>query len=326
MASTRHPFSKTLRTPTRLLACRRRHRGPDVAGAAPRSWTANRPVLQSLDREPLGGTHEAARVGRRACDRQPVVRPGPVPADANRDVSDTYFGLAYKDPYRWLEDLKDQAVQGWFKSQAALTDDQLAKIRARDALAEEWLKLDKLQPAKYNTILFESGRVFYKKTLGGENVGKLYYRDGWRGAEKLLFDPSTFKPKGAKDGDVTTIQGIAASPDGRLVALGFSAAGAEYSEIKIIDVAKHELLPESWYPSTVPIGGPWTRNRCSTTWARSTTSRAPRSSSTARPRSTGWARRSRPTSTSSRTKPIPTSESRPRSSRRRSSTSPIPTT
>ena len=172
------------------------------------------------------------------------------------DVSDTYFGIAYKDPYRWLEDLKDQAVQGWFKSQAALTDDQLAKIRARDALAEEWLKLDKLQPAKYNTILFESGRVFYKKTLGGENVGKLYYRDGWRGAEKLLLDPSTFKPKGAKEGDVTTIQGVAASPDGKLVALGFSAAGAEYSEIKIIDVAKQELLPESWYPSYGPIG--WT--------------------------------------------------------------------
>ena len=173
--------------------------------------------------------------------------------------ADTYFGKTYKDPYRWLEDLKDQAVEAWFKSQAALTDDLLAKIPARDALAEEWMKLDKLQPAKYNTILFENGRVFYKKTLGGENVGKLYYRDGWRGAEKLLFDPSTFKPKGAKEGDVTTIQGIAASPDGKLVALGFSAAGAEYSEIKIIDVAKQELLPESCIPRTARSAGPWTR-------------------------------------------------------------------
>ena len=87
-------------------------------------------------------------------------------------------------------------------------------------------------------------------------MGKLYYRDGWRGAEKLLFDPSTFKPRGAKEGDVTTIQGMAASPDGKYVALGFSAAGAEYSEIKIVDVDKRELLPESWYPSYGPIG--WT--------------------------------------------------------------------
>ena len=27
------------------------------------------------------------------------------------DVSDTYFGMTYKDPYRWLEDLKDQDVE-----------------------------------------------------------------------------------------------------------------------------------------------------------------------------------------------------------------------
>jgi prolyl oligopeptidase len=177
------------------------------------------------------------------------------------DVTDTYFGIPYKDPYRWLEDLKDDAVQSWFKAQATLTDGLLDRIPARDALAEEWMKLDRLQPAKYTGILFESGRVFYKKTLGGENVGKLYYRDGWKGAEHLLFDPASFRPKGAKAGDVTTIQGVVASPDGRHVALAFSAGGAEYSEIRILDVGKGELLPESWYPSYGPIG--WTMDSTS---------------------------------------------------------------
>ena len=177
------------------------------------------------------------------------------------DATDTYFGTTYKDPYRWLEDLKDQTVQSWFKAQATVTDGLLGRIPARDALADEWLRLDRLQPAKYNAIVFESGRVFYKKTLGGENVGKLYYRDGWKGAENLLFDPATFKPRGAREGDVTTIQGMSASPDGKYVALGFSAAGAEYSEIRIVDVARRELLPESWYPSYGPIG--WTMDSSS---------------------------------------------------------------
>src|SRR5262245_20830164 len=180
----------------------------------------------------------------------------PYPPTKTVDTTDTYFGTTYKDPYRWLEDLKDQTVEGWFKTQAKLTDDLLDRIPARDALANEWLKLDALQAAKYNAITFENGRVFYKKTLGEENVGKLYYRDGWKGAEQLLLDPVTFKPRVAKEGDVTTIQGMAASPDGKYVAVGFSAAGAEFSEIKIIDVAKRELLPESWYPSYGPIG--WT--------------------------------------------------------------------
>jgi prolyl oligopeptidase len=179
-----------------------------------------------------------------------------VPDTKKVDVTDTYFGKTYKDPYRWLEDLKDKAVESWFKSQADVTNALLEKIPARDALAKEWLDLDKLQPARYSAIVFEHGRVFYKKTLGGENVGKLYYRDGWKGAEKLLFDPSAFKPKGAKDKDITTIVGISPSPDGAYIALGFSASGAEYSEIKILDVEKKQLLPESMYPSYGPIG--WT--------------------------------------------------------------------
>jgi prolyl oligopeptidase len=53
------------------------------------------------------------------------------------EVTDTYFGKTYKDPYRWLENLKDEATQAWFKAQAILADDTLAKIPARDALAKD---------------------------------------------------------------------------------------------------------------------------------------------------------------------------------------------
>ena len=172
------------------------------------------------------------------------------------DAADTYFGKTYKDSYRWLENLKDQDVQAWFKSQATMTDDLLAKIPGRDALANEWMELDKLRPARYSALHYEHGRVFYKKTLGGENVGKLYYRDGWTGAEKLLFDPGTYKPIGAADGAVTTIESVVPSPDGRYVALGFSSSGAEYSEIRVLDVGQRKLLPESMYPSYGPYG--WT--------------------------------------------------------------------
>src|SRR6185295_7815607 len=140
-----------------------------------------------------------------------------------------YFGTTYKDPYRWLEDLKDPAVGAWFKSQAELTDGLLAKIPARDALAAEWTRLDQLKPAQYTALAYEHGRLFYKKTLGSENVGKLYVREGWTGTERLLFDPAKFTPKVAKPGEVTTIQSVLPSPDGRLVALGFTAAGAEFS-------------------------------------------------------------------------------------------------
>jgi prolyl oligopeptidase len=167
------------------------------------------------------------------------------------DASDTYFGTTYRDPYRWLENLKAPEVAAWFKAQATLTDDLLAKIPARDALVREWTALDKLKPAAYHDIQFENGRVFYKKTLGGENVGKLYYRDGWNGAEKLLFDPGAYKA-----GVTTTIQAVTPSVDGRYVAIALTSGGAEWSELRVLDVATGSFLPEVIYPSQGSSG--WT--------------------------------------------------------------------
>lgn len=172
------------------------------------------------------------------------------------DASDTYFGKTYKDPYRWLENLKDKSVEDWFKSEATLTDKLLATIPAREALAQEWMNLDKLKPASYSGIAYENGRVFYKKTLGGENVGKLYLRQGWKGAETLLLDPADYKPQDAKAGAVTTIQSVVPSPDGKYIAMGFSSGGAEYSEIRVLEVDSRKFLPETLYPSYGPLG--WT--------------------------------------------------------------------
>jgi len=38
------------------------------------------------------------------------------------DGADTYFGVTYPDPYRWLENMKDPEVTDWFKKQAEFTD------------------------------------------------------------------------------------------------------------------------------------------------------------------------------------------------------------
>jgi len=165
------------------------------------------------------------------------------PATKPSNASDIYFGKIYKDPYRWLENLKDKDVEAWFKAQAELTDSVLAKIPARDALANEWTALDRLKPATYAQITYENGRVFYKKTLGGENVGKLYFRDGWKGEEQLLFDPAGFRPVGAKPQDVTTVVNYTPAPDGRHVVLALSAAGAEFSELRTLEVDTRKLLP-----------------------------------------------------------------------------------
>ncbi|HTL98482.1 MAG TPA: prolyl oligopeptidase family serine peptidase [Holophagaceae bacterium] len=174
-----------------------------------------------------------------------------VPPTKTVDAVDTYFGKAYHDPYRWLENLKDPEVAAWFKAQAVAADAALDAIPGRESLVKEWTELDKLRPAVYGTILFEHGRLFYKKTLAGQNTGKLYWREGWTGAEKLLFDPSTYKA-----GVVSTLQAIVPSFDGRRVAIGISAGGAEISEIRVIEVDSGKLRPDSLDGSYGPTG--WT--------------------------------------------------------------------
>lgn len=166
------------------------------------------------------------------------------PATKTVDAVDVHFGRSYPDPFRWLEDRKDPGVEAWFKAQAALTDSVIDRIPGRDRLVEEWLALDRLRAAAYSDIQVQAGRVFYKKTLGGENVGRLYVREGWTGKERLLFDPSGYAP-----GVTSTIEFFSPSPDGRHVALGLSSSGAEWAELRVFEVGSGAFLSERYYPT-----------------------------------------------------------------------------
>jgi len=159
-------------------------------------------------------------------------------------ASDVWYGKRYEDPYRPLENLKDPKVAAWFKAEAQLTDSTIAKIPGRDALVREWLSMDSRTPPRYREFQFEGGRLFYRKTLGGENVGKLYVREGWAGSERLLFDPTAYK----KDAG-TTVSLFVPSFDGQYVMLGLAVKGGEWSELRVLKVEDRQLLPDSIYPA-----------------------------------------------------------------------------
>lgn len=160
------------------------------------------------------------------------------------DSSDTYFGVTYKDEYRWLENFKDPAVNAWFKDQADFSNSGLNKLSGRDELIAEWEMLDKLQPPLITRPNYQNGRVFYLKTMPGENVGKVYFRQGMNGKEVLLFDPTTYIM-----GKTLSVQSILPSYDGKKIILSYSEGGAEVSTIKVMDVDTKTFLPETIYPS-----------------------------------------------------------------------------
>ena len=166
------------------------------------------------------------------------------PATKTVDSSDTYFGVTYKDPYRWLESMKDPAVVEWFKAQSDLTRSILDNISGRDELIAEWKRLDKLQPPKINGRDYENGRIFYRKTMPGEKVAKIYYRQGMSGQEILLFDPLSYIK-----GKTLSVTSILPSFDGSKILIAYSEGGAEVSYIKIMNVATRKFYPETIYPS-----------------------------------------------------------------------------
>src|SRR6266511_4478883 len=74
------------------------------------------------------------------------------PATKKTPVTDTYFGKAVTDNYLWLEDMNNKEVQDWFKSQHDYTTAWLDNIPGRDALFEDFKKLDALKRANINGI------------------------------------------------------------------------------------------------------------------------------------------------------------------------------
>jgi protease II len=97
-------------------------------------------------------------------------------------------GNLVTDNYRWLENMKDTAVDSWFKSQASCFDKLMNQIPARDDLYNWLFKVDSLKKENIRSIVRKRKRFFYIKTAIGENVGKLAFRDGEYGQEEILFE------------------------------------------------------------------------------------------------------------------------------------------
>ncbi len=168
---------------------------------------------------------------------QDSARLRPPPMAAVRPVTDAYFGTKVVDNYRYFEDLKNPEVQQWMKAQADYTHAVLSALPGRDALLARLRQLDSAQRAVVVNFWRRPGdRYFYLKRLAGENVTKLYERDGLDGRERLLVDPTTISLAPSNRGrGPTTIEVVTISDDSRYVALGITPGGAEQNN----EIARH---------------------------------------------------------------------------------------
>ncbi|MDJ1496677.1 prolyl oligopeptidase family serine peptidase [Cytophagaceae bacterium DM2B3-1] len=175
------------------------------------------------------------------------------PVIAPKPVTEEYFGVKITDPYRNVENLEDPEVKAWMKAQAEQARNTLDAIPGRQGLIDKMNEFDQRRAARITSLkILETDRYFYLKTRPQDQQPKLYYRDGYKGQETLLFDPEKYNREKAY-----SLNNFSPSPDGSKVAVCVSEKGAELGQIIFINTQTQTLYPErldrawfngSWLP------------------------------------------------------------------------------
>lgn len=164
--------------------------------------------------------------------------PPPAPV---RPVTEEHFGTKVTDPYRWMENLADPEVQAFFKSQNAYTRavlDQLSAPRAK--LLARIKALDDAGVGVYDAVRLP-GAYFYMKLPKGADIPRLYVKPAG-GAERVLFDPTSYDRAGAQH---YALDYFVPSLDGKLVAIGIAQGGSENDTLHVLDVATGKMLGDA---------------------------------------------------------------------------------
>ncbi len=156
-----------------------------------------------------------------------------LPVATVRNVPEVFFGTAVDDPYRDFEDVKSPAVANWMKAHSEHAHTLLRSISGRAALREKLERYEGAAAARVTDITRLPGDVYvYQRRGAKDEQFKLVMRQGLQGRETLIFDPELLKKK---TGRAHAIDYAEPSPDGRLVALGVSAAGSEEAVLRVLD-------------------------------------------------------------------------------------------
>ena len=156
-------------------------------------------------------------------------------------IKDTFYGKVYEDAYRFLENTKDSMVVKWLHQQNDKATNILHNINKRKSIIAERKKNRAKMPVGKYLKIAENNAHFYLKKNPKEKNFKLYYRLGFTGKEKLLFDPSDYK----RDTKVKfIINYIQPSWNGSKIVIGFTKNDEEFSELVVLDVKTEKILSE----------------------------------------------------------------------------------
>ncbi|NTW73695.1 MAG: prolyl oligopeptidase family serine peptidase [Chlorobiaceae bacterium] len=180
-------------------------------------------------------------------------------------IAETVCGRSIPDPYRPLENLQHPIVRRWFRQESDRARTVLDAIPGREGLVHMMNEFDRRRAAKvYDLSITDNDRYFYLKQTPSDETGRLFFRKGFKGTERELFNPADLS--GNKEVSYV-ISSATPNIDGTKVALTVSPNGSENSLLLILDVENGRLYPERidrcWFasPSWLPDGKSFLYNR-----------------------------------------------------------------
>jgi prolyl oligopeptidase len=163
------------------------------------------------------------------------------PATPKKPVTDTYHGVKVVDPYRWLENGDDAAVQKWDREQNRYARHYLDKLPDLAALRKRLTELNSATSADYLALTYRGGKLFALKMQPPKNqpfLITLASADDLK-SEQIVADPNKINTKGT-----TAIDFYVPSLDSKRVAVSLSEGGSEEGTVHVYETATGKELDD----------------------------------------------------------------------------------
>lgn len=174
------------------------------------------------------------------------------PSTKTVDSSDSYFGKTYKDPYRWLENLKDSNVISWFREQKDFTDKVFQHQNGTDSFINQLNGYVDSKTWWRSPVHRSDNRYYFSKQGRNQLDFPLYYRTVEDTTAHFIFNSWNIHP-----GVRYNIAGIEFSPDENFFFAAFDKNGEEYPFLKVYDIKNERWLKDS-IPNCWPHTAMWT--------------------------------------------------------------------
>lgn len=185
--------------------------------------------------------------------RLPKVPPPPPTARHRYEV--VIDGTRIADPYHWLENPEDPAVQRWIATQNAYTGKYIDALPGHQQISKRVRALAITSTTRSSPRL-AGGMLFYLRETPPQAQPVLVAQQGLDGKPRVLVDPN-------RDAKGEAITAYWPSPDGHYLAYGTAHGGSELTTIHVLDVRSGKRLPDKLpYAGggTTPQGLAWDAN------------------------------------------------------------------